>query len=136
LAMEVLRRAGVVLVMAVLALGLGSAIAGAKKHKKKGHAWGSKITLQHPAPTQFRGRVDSKFSACFKGRLVNLFYTDPSGNTALVSVQRADGKGRYEVHLTQSAYAGVYQAQAAKERIRAKKAPQTCKASSSNIFGV
>jgi hypothetical protein len=135
--MEVLRRAGVVLIVAVLALGLAGAIAGAKKkHKKKGHTWGSKITLQHPGSTQFRGTVDSKFAACFKGRLVNLFYTDPSGNTALLSVQRTDGKGRYEVNLTQAAYPGVYQAQAAHERLRAKKAPQTCKEASSNIFGV
>jgi hypothetical protein len=134
--MEVLRRAGVVLIIAVLALGLGGAFAGAKKHKKKGRAWGSKITLAHPSSTQFTGRVDSKLAACFKGRLVNLFYTDPTGNTALLSVQRADGKGRYEVDLTQAAYPGVYQAQAAHEKIRAQKAPQTCKESASNIFGV
>jgi hypothetical protein len=134
--MEVLRRAGVVLVLAVLAFGLGGAVAGAKKHKKKGRAWGSKITLQHPSSTQFTGRVDSSFAACFAGRLVNVFYTDPTGNTALLSVQRADGKGRYEVDLTQAAYPGVYQAQAAHERIRAKKAPQTCKEAVSPIFGV
>ena len=120
-----------------LALGLGGAFAGAKKkHKRKGHAWGSKISLQHPSATQFRGTVDSRFSACFKGRLVNLFYTDSSGNSAIVSVQRADGRGRWTVDLTQGAYPGVYQAQAAKERIRAKKAPQICKAADSRIFGV
>jgi hypothetical protein len=134
--MEVPRRAGVVLVIAVLALGLGGSFAGAKKHKKKGHAWGSKITLAHPSSMQFTGRVDSTLAACFKGRLVNLFYTDTTGNTALLSVQRADGKGRYEVDLTQAAYQGVYQAQAAHERIRAQKAPQTCKEAASNIFGV
>jgi hypothetical protein len=132
-----LRRAGVVLIIASLALGLGGALAGAKKkHKKKGHAWGSKITLQHPSATRFRGTVDSNFSACFKGRLVNLFYTDPSGNSAILSVQRADGKGHWTVDLTQSAYPGVYQAQAAKEKIRAKKAPQTCRAANSPVFGV
>ena len=59
-------------------------------------------------------------------------FTDPSGNSSLLSVQRADGKGRYEVDLTQSAYPGTYQAQAAKERIRAHKAPQTCKVAASN----
>jgi hypothetical protein len=133
-----LRRAGVVLIVLVLVLGLGGALAGAKKkHKKrKGHVWGSKITLQHPSPTQFRGTVDSSFAACFKGRLVNVFYTDPTGNSALLSVQRADGKGRYEVNLTQAAFPGVYQAQAAKERIRARKAPQTCRAADSSIFGI
>jgi hypothetical protein len=136
--MEALRRAGVVLIVAVLALGIGGAVAGAKtKHKKKGHSWGSKITLSHPSSTQFTGRVDSKLSACFKGRLVNLFYTDPaSGQTALLSVQRADDKGRYEVDLIQAAFGGVYQAQAAHERIRAQKAPQTCKEAASTIFGV
>ena len=132
-----LRRAGVVLIIAVLAIGLGGAIAGAKKHKKrKGHSWGSKITLRHPSAARFRGEVDSALAACFKGRLVNVFFTDPSGNTALLSVQRADGKGRYDVDLTQAAYPGVYQAQAAKEQIRAKKGQQTCKADASPLFGV
>lgn len=67
---------------------------------------------------------------------MNVFFTDPSGNSTLLSVQRADGKGRYEVDLTQDAYPGVYQAQAAKERIRARKAPQTCRAAVSPVFGV
>jgi hypothetical protein len=128
---QVLRRAGVVLIVVVLALGLGVTFAGAKR-KKKGHVWGAKITLAHPSATQFTGRVDSKLSACLKGRLVNVFYTDPTGNTAHLSVQRADGKGRYVVNLTQPAYPGTYQAQAAHERIRAQKAPQTCKAAASN----
>jgi hypothetical protein len=44
--------------------------------------------------------------------------------------------GRYEVNLTQAAYPGVYQAQAAQERLRAMKAPQTCKAADSPIFGI
>ena len=132
------RRAGVVLIIAVLALGLGGVIASAKKKhpKRKGHSWGSKITLQHPSATQFRGRVDAGLAACFRGRLVNVFFTDSSGNRALLSVQRTDGKGRYEVDLTQAAYPGVYQAQAAKERIRAKKAPQTCRSAESPSFGV
>src|SRR4051794_30976469 len=134
--MVVLRRAGVVLIVGVLvlALGLGGGLAGAKK--KKGHVWGSKITLAHPSPRRFSGVVHSKLAGCFKGRLVNVFYTDPGGNQALLSVQRADGKGRYVVDLTQDAYPGVYQAQAAKERIRARKAPQTCRAADSPIFGI
>jgi hypothetical protein len=134
----VLRQAGVVLIIAVLALGIGGAIAGAKKkHKKRrGHSWGSKITLQHPSATQFRGKVDSGLAACFKGRLVNVFFTDPGGNTALLSVQRADGKGRFAIDLTQTAYPGTYQAQATKERIRAQKAPQTCQAADSPVLGV
>jgi hypothetical protein len=137
--MVVLRRAGVVLIVGVLVLvlGLGGGLAGAKKkHKKKGHVWGSKITLAHPSPRRFSGVVHSKLAACFKGRLVNVFYTDSGGNKALLSVQRADGRGRYVVDLTQDAYPGVYQAQAAKERIRARNAPQTCRAGDSPIFGV
>jgi hypothetical protein len=133
--MEVLRRAGVVLIVIalVLALGLGGAVAGGKKKKKKkGHAWGAKITLAHPSATQFTGTVDSNLAACLRGRLVNVFYTDPTGNTAHLSIQRTDGKGRFEVNLTQAAYPGTYQAQAAHERIRALKAPQTCKAATSN----
>jgi hypothetical protein len=129
--MVALRRAGVVLIVVVLALGLGGALAGAKK-KKKRHAWGAKITLAHPSATQFTGRVNSKLRACFKGRLVTVFYTDPTGNTAHLSVQRTDAKGRYVVSLTQPAFPGTYQALAAKERIRASKAPQTCKAATSN----
>jgi len=134
-----LRRAGVVLIIAVLALGLGGGLAGAKKKqkKRKGQVWGAKITLAHPSPTQFTGTVDSKLAACHSGRLVNVFYTDTSsGQTALLSVQRANGKGRYEVNLTRAAFSGVYQAQAAHERIRARKAPQTCKEAVSGIFGV
>ena len=102
----------------------------------KGHSWGSKITLRHPSATVFRGKVDAGLAAWFEGRLVNVFFTDSSGNIALLSVRRADGKGRYEVGLTQAAYPGIYQAQAAKEPIRAKKAPQTCKSAASPIFGV
>jgi hypothetical protein len=131
--MVMLRRAGVVLIVAVLALGLGGAVAGAKKKKKKkGQVWSAKITLGHPSATQFTGTVDSKLGACLRGRLVNVFYTDPTGNTAHLSIQRTDGKGRFEVNLTQSAYPGTYQAQAAHERTRALKRPQTCKADTSN----
>jgi hypothetical protein len=134
----VLRRAGAISIVLVLALGLGGALAGAKKHHKKrrAHHWPSKITLQHPSQTQFKGKVDSTFAACYRGRLVNVFYTDTSGNTALLAVDRADGKGRYSISLTQPAFPGVYQAQAAKERIRAQKAPQICRADSSPVFGV
>jgi hypothetical protein len=136
--MVVLRRAGVVLIVVALALGLGGAVAGAKKHKKKkGHVWGSKITLAHPSTTRFTGKVDSKLAACRAGRLVNVFYTDPStGQTQFLSVQRTDGKGRYEVNLTQAAYPGTYAAEAVKERIRALKAPQTCRKATSNAIGV
>ena len=124
--------------IAVLALGLGGALAGAKKkHQKKAHVWGSKVTLTHPSPTQFKGTVRSKLTACLKHRLVTVFYTDPSsGNTALLSVQRTDGKGRYQVNLTHPAFAGAYQAQAAKQRTRARKRKQTCRVADGPIFGI
>jgi hypothetical protein len=132
-----MRRAGVVLMVVALAFGVGAALAGAKRHKKpKGHVWGARITLQHPSARRFTGTVKSKFEACAEGRLVNVFFTNPSGGTALLSVQRTNGKGRYSIDLTQGAYPGVYQAQAAHERIRARKAPQTCKESNSAIFGI
>lgn len=127
--MEVLRRAGVVLILAVLALALGGTVAGARH--KKGHAWASKITLQHPSAKKFRGTVKSSFPACRQGRLVKVFYTDPSGSSALLSVQRTNRKGHYEVDLTQAAFSGRYRAQAARERIRAQKSPQTCKKANS-----
>ncbi|HEY1238135.1 MAG TPA: hypothetical protein VGE91_07340 [Solirubrobacterales bacterium] len=132
-----LRRAGVVLIVAMLALGLGGALAGAKKHKKKGHAWASKVTLAHPSPTAFSGKANSSLAGCRKHRLVNVFYTDPgSATTTLLSVQRTDGKGRYEIGLSQDAFAGTYQAQLVKQRIRARKAPQTCKGAVSGIVGL
>ena len=84
---------------------------------------------------RFTGTVDSNLAASFRGRLVNVFYTDRTGNSALLSVQRADGKGRYEVNLTQAAYPGVYRAQAAQERLGARKA-QTCRAAESPVFGL
>jgi hypothetical protein len=133
----VLRRAGVALVVAVLALGAGGAVAGAKKKHRKGHVWGSKITLAHPSPTRFSGKVDSSLAACRKHRLVNVFYTDPaSATTTLLSVQRTDGKGRYEVDLPQAAFPGAYQGQAVKQRIRARKSPQTCKGAVSGILNL
>jgi hypothetical protein len=131
-------RAGVALIVAVLALGLGATVAGAKKqHGKKGHAWGSKVMLAHPSPARLSGSVNSSLAACRKHRLVNVFYTDPgSATTTLLSVQRTDGKGRYEVNLPQAAFPGTYQAQAVKQRIRARKSPQTCKAAVSGILGL
>jgi hypothetical protein len=84
-----------------------------------------------------RGTVRSKLTACLKHRLVTVFYTDPSsGNTALLSVQRTDGKGRYQVNLTHPAFAGAYQAQAAKQRTRARKRKQTCRVADGPIFGI
>jgi hypothetical protein len=128
-------RAGVALIVAVLALGVGGAVAGAKKKHRKGHVWGSKVTLAHPSPTEFNGKVNSSLAACRKHRLVNVFYTDPgSATTTLLSIQRTDGKGRYQVDLPRATFPGAYQAQLVKQRIRALKAPQTCKGDVSGIL--
>src|SRR3954447_14542109 len=127
------RRAGFLVAVFVVALGLGGAAAGAKKkHKKKGTAWASHVTLGHPAANQFTGAVGSKLDACRSSRVVTLFYTDPNtGMTSPLSAQRSDGKARYEVVLPKDAFAGTYQAQVAQRKIRAHKAPQTCKVAES-----
>src|SRR5882757_753944 len=124
------RCAGILLTVLVVALGLGGAAAGAKKkHKKTGKAWDSGVTLTHPLTNQFAGEVSSKLGACEASRVVTLFYTDPdTGQTSPLSVQRADGNGRYQMVLTRDAFFGTYQAQVAQRKIRALKAPQTCRA--------
>ena len=136
--MEWVRRAGILLVVAALALGSLGAVAGAKKkHKKKGHKWASQVTLTHPSSTQFTGRVSSKLKACRGSRVVTVTYTDPStGQTSPLSVQRTDNAGNYEVTLTTPAYTGTYQVQVDQRKIRAMKARQTCKAAVSTAVGV
>jgi hypothetical protein len=124
-----LRRAGALLLMIVLVLGLGGALAIAKKkhQKKKGHAWGSKVTLTHQTSTEFAGIVSSGLGACAASRVITLTYTDPNtGMVSPLSVQRTDGAGRYEVTLTKDAFPGTYQVLVAERMIRARKAPQRC----------
>lgn|SRR5215207_4615643 len=124
------RRAGVLLTVLVVALGLGGGAAGAKKKKRTG--WASHVTLTHPLANQFKGVVSSKLGGCEGSRVVTLFYTDPdTGLTSLLSVQRTDGKGGYQVVLTKDGFFGTYQVQVAQRKIRARKAKQTCKAAES-----
>ena len=131
------RRAGILLTVLVVALGLGGATAGAKKHKKKGKAWASQVTLTHPQTNQFAGQVTSKLGACEGSRVVTLFYTDPNtGQTSPLSVQRTDGNGKYQVVLPKDAFFGSYQVQVAQRKIRARKAPQTCKGAESTATDV
>jgi hypothetical protein len=124
------------LIVLVVALGLGGAAAGAKKkHKKKGKPWASQVTLTKASSTQFNGAVSSKLQACRSSRVVTLFYTDPnSGLTSLLSVQRTDGDGRYQVILPTPAYAGTYQALVSPRKVRAMKAPQTCRDATSSAI--
>jgi hypothetical protein len=130
--MGLFRRAGIVITVALLVLGLAGTVAGAKKHKKKARKWDSQVTLTHPASTQFSGHVSSKLDACRDARLVAVYYTDPiTGQTQPISVQRTDSKGNYQVNLASPAYAGTYQTQLIEQRIRAMKAPQICKGAKS-----
>jgi hypothetical protein len=133
--MAFLRRAGIILIVVVVAVGLGGPAAGAKK--KKVRKWGSQVTLTHPSSTQFAGVASSKLKACRQGRQAVLYYTDPiTGQTQPLSVQRTNSKGRYEVNLPSPAYAGNYQTQLIKQRIRAQKAPQICRGAQSPVFTV
>jgi len=105
---------------------LGAPTTDGKKRKTRG--WSSKVTLTHPAPTLFTGRVSSRLAACRAARLVNLYYTDPgTGETSLLSVQRTNKKGSYRVDLVSPAYAGSYQAIVIGERIKALQRPQKCR---------
>jgi hypothetical protein len=125
------RRAGVLLIVATLALGVGAALAGAKKQRSK---WPSKVSLSHPSSTVFEGRVKSKLRACRAQRLVTLYYTDPqTGQTLPLLVDRTNKKGRYEMAVATPAYPGGYQARLSKEKIRAMKAPRTCKGAKSGF---
>lgn len=127
--MLALRRVGAVLIIAVIALGLGGVIAGAKKR----NTWSATVTLQHPSATKFRGKVKSRLAACSRGRLVTVVYTSPSGSSAVLSEQRTNRKGRYAVNLTQAAFPGIYRAKATKQRVQGR---QTCRAARSPKFGV
>jgi hypothetical protein len=95
------------------------------------------VQLAHPSSTQFTGAVGSKLGACRGSRVVTLTYTDPNtGQTSPLSVQRTDGGGGYQVSLTTAAFPGSYQVIVAERKIRAMKAPQTCKATQSSAVPV
>jgi hypothetical protein len=135
-AMSLVRRAGVLLAVAVLAVGLSTAPAGGAK-KRQGKAWASEITLVHAASTQFSGRVSSNLKACRAQRLVTIFYTDSgTGQTLPLSVQRTDKQGGYLVSLPKPAFAGTYHAEVTQQKIRALRARQTCRAARSATVAV
>lgn len=135
--MAVLRRAGILIVVGMLILGLAGTLAVAKKRKRKLHHWPSHVTLTHPSDTTFAGVASSKLKACRKSRVVGLYYTDPNtGQTQPLSVRRTGSDGRYQVDLPKPAYAGSYQVQLITQRIRALKAPQICRGAQSPVLTV
>jgi hypothetical protein len=144
-----------VLMVVALVLAVGGSLAGTdggstalakhkkhKKHKKRkkkpvGGAWDSQVTLSLPTITHFEGVVSSKLDACRNQRLVSVYYTEPrTGQVLPLSVQRTDFEGRYAFDLPKPAYSGVYQAVLIEEQVKAKKAPQICKAAESVTLAV
>jgi hypothetical protein len=120
------RRAWILPVACALAVTFGIPASNPANGKTRG--WASKVTLRHPTPALFVGKVSSKLAACRTARLVNLYYTDPgTGDTSLLSVQRTNKKARYRVDLVSPAYAGGYQAIVAATRVRALQRPQKCR---------
>lgn len=107
------RRAGIVVLVVVLAVGLCAALADGKKKRKKRRPVGTQVTLTHPSEAQFTGTVTSKRFACRNQRLVNVYYTDPStAQTRPLAVERTDTLGNYQVDLVKPAFGGTYLAQA------------------------
>jgi hypothetical protein len=147
--MKVLRRAGVVLAVVLLVIGLAVIPADAKKKKKKKGIprWDSTVTLTHPATTQFAGHVGSKLKECKKDRLVTLYYTDPDGGPPKpLAVERTGGDGNYQMDLVVPAFPGSYQVILTEEQVvattRNKKTKKKrtgknfCKGAESSIVGV
>jgi hypothetical protein len=131
--MSDLRRTGLTLLAALLALSLAGLPAAAKKHRKR-HGFGTQVTLTHPSDAQFAGRVSSKLKGCRKQRVVNLFYTDPAtGQRQPLGVDRTNKKGRYEMDLPKPAFAGTYQTQVPKV---SKRGSLLCRAGKSNAVTV
>jgi len=129
------RRAGILLAACALTAMLVIPATDAAMGKARG--WASKVTLKHPAPTQFVGRVSSKLRECRVARLVNVYYTDPgTGDTSLFSVQRTDKKARYTVDLASPAYAGSYRAVIDRARVRALQRPQRCRGDQTPLLTV
>jgi hypothetical protein len=121
------RRAGSLLIVLVLALGLCGGSAGAKKKHTRKRGWRTTVTLAQPSTTQFTGSVDSKLGACKGKRVVTLYYTDPNTlQTQPLSVQRTGGKGKFAVNLTKPAFTGSYYVTVDKRKVRSKGAKQTC----------
>lgn len=115
------------MIITVLAVGLGGAVAVAKKR-----GFATRVTLSHPSKTVFTGKVKSKLLGCRSQRLVNLYYTDPTtGQRLSLSVQRTSRKGKFRVNLTQAAYGGSYQAVAQKV---GKSRRQRCRAGKSRVM--
>ena len=132
-----LRRAGILLTVFFVALGLGGAVAGAKKKHKHKRNWRTSVTLTQSSTTQFTGEVSSKLGACAGNRVVTLYYTDPATLQSLpLSVRRTGGKGKFEVDLVKPAFTGAYYVIVDQRKVRAQGAKQTCKPAQSRSLAV
>ena len=137
-AMAWVRRAGILLTVLVVALGLGGAAGGREEEaQEEGQRPGTPGDPGSPSSNQFTGAVGSKLEACRSSRVVTLFYTDPNNGLDLTPLGAAHRRqGRLQGGLPSDAFAGTYQVQVAQQTIRAHKAPQTCKAAESPAIGV
>ena len=123
--------------MFVIALGMATGAADAKKKHERKRGWRTTASLTQVSSTRFTGRVGSKLGGCIGKRVVTLYYTDPNTlQTQPLSVHRTGGKGKFQVDLTKPAFTGSYYAAASQRKVRAQKAKQTCKAGQSHALAV
>ena len=131
------RRAGILLIVFLVAFGLGVAAAGAKKKHKRKRGWSTTVMLTQSSSTQFTGEVGSKLGACVGNRVVTLYYTDPTTlQTLPLSVRRTGGKGKFQVDLVKPAFTGSYYVIVDQRKVRARGAKQTCKPAQSRSLAV
>ena len=92
--------------------------------KKKGHAWGSQVTLTHPAETRSPASSARASPAAAGARLVNVFYTDPNTRPDLAALRAAHGQqGPLRGDLTAARLPGHLPGPGRRAEIRARKAP-------------
>ena len=123
--------------MLVIALGMATGAADAKKKHQRKRGWRTTASLTQASSTRFIGQVTSKLGACIGNRVVTLHYTDPNTlQTQPLSVQRTGGKGKFQIDLTKPAFTGSYHVAVGQRKVRAQGAKQTCKASQSHALAV
>jgi hypothetical protein len=122
---------GVVALAAVLVVG-GPAAAKKKKRKKHPNTWGTNATLQYTGGAFFTGSVTSKLKECQQGRLVTLWYFDPTGAPATpLGVEKTTDKGLASFNASPFAYPGTYQLTVAPDKHKINGRINTCRATES-----